>query len=71
MLIDVFGFAEHQEKATYGLGYNSILTGSSDKSVLNKGNSINIGETKINVIECYVRNIQPVFHNKTFSLIRF
>ena len=26
MLKDVFGFAEHQEKATYGLGYKLTLT---------------------------------------------
>ena len=23
---DIFGFAEHQEKATYGLGYKLIVT---------------------------------------------
>ena len=26
MLKDVFGFAEYQEKATYGLGYKPTLT---------------------------------------------
>ena len=26
MLRDIFGFAEHQQKATYGLGYKLTLT---------------------------------------------
>ena len=30
MLKDVFGFAEHQEKATYGLGYDLTLKGNKD-----------------------------------------
>ena len=33
---DVFGFAEHQERASYGLGYKLKLTRNSDNSVLNK-----------------------------------
>ena len=39
-LKDIFGFAEHQEKATYGLGYKSTLTTNSDNAVLNKDNEI-------------------------------
>ena len=31
----IFGFAEHQEKATYGLGYKLTLTRNSDIAVLN------------------------------------
>ena len=33
MLKDIFGFAEHQEKATYGLGYKLTLTRNSDSAV--------------------------------------
>ena len=33
MLKDTFGFAQHQEKATYGLGYNLILTRNNDNGV--------------------------------------
>ena len=59
MLEDVFGFAEDQEKATYGLGYKLTLTRKTDNSVLNKGNAINIGKTKSNIIEWYVPQYTP------------
>ena len=48
MLGDVFGFAEHQEKATYGLGDKLKLTTNSDNSVLNKTIGINNAKIKIN-----------------------
>ena len=38
---DTFGFAEHQEKATYGSGYIVKLTRNSDNSVLSKANATN------------------------------
>ena len=50
----IFGFAEHQEKATCGLGYKLTLTRNTDNSVLNKDNAINIGKIKLNAIEWYV-----------------
>ena len=53
-LRDVFGFAEHQEKATYGLRYKVTLTRNSDNSVLNKADATNLGKVKINAIEWYV-----------------
>ena len=33
---DVFGFSEHQEKATYCLGYNLTLTRNKNDAVLQK-----------------------------------
>ena len=36
MLKDVFGFAEHQEKATFGLGYKLTLTRNKDEAVIDK-----------------------------------
>ena len=48
---DIFGFAEHQEKATYGLGYKLILTINSDNAVFNKTNATAIGKIKINSIK--------------------
>ena len=51
LLEDVFGFAEHQEKATYGLGYKLTITGKNDNSVLNKDNAINNATIKIIAIE--------------------
>ena len=53
-LKDVFGFAEHQEKATYGLGYKSTLTRNSDNAVLNKADATILGKVKINAIEWYI-----------------
>ena len=58
-LKDVFGFAEYQEKATYGHGYKITLTRNTDNAVLNKGNAINNGKIKINAIEWYVPHYTP------------
>ena len=53
-LKDVFGFAEHQEKAKYGLGYKLTLTRNSDNAVLNKADATILGKVKINAIEWYI-----------------
>ena len=53
-LKDIFGFAEHQEKATYGLGYKLTITRISDNAFLNKRNATANGKIKINIIEWYV-----------------
>ena len=53
-LKDILGFAEHQETATYGLGYKLTLTRNSDNAVLNKTNTTAIGKNKINSFEWYV-----------------
>ena len=58
-LKDIFGFAEYQEKATYGLGFKLTMTRNNDNAVLNKGNAINIGKIKINAIEWYVPHYTP------------
>ena len=58
-LKDVFGFAEYQEKGTYGLGYKLTLTRNTDNAVLNKDNAINNGRIKINGIEWYVPHYTP------------
>ena len=55
----IFGYAEYQEKATYGLGYKLTLTRNTDNSVLNKGNAINLGKVKINALEWYVPHYTP------------
>ena len=43
-LEDIFGFAEYQEKGTYGLGYKFTLTGNTDNAVLNKDNAVANGK---------------------------
>ena len=53
-LKDIFGFANHQEKATYRLGYKLTLTTDSDNAVLNKTNATAVGKIKIKSIEWYV-----------------
>ena len=58
-LKDVFGFAEYQEKGTYGLGYKLTMTRNSDNAVLNKANAINLGKIKINALEWYVPHYTP------------
>ena len=51
MLKDIFGFAEHLGKVTYGLGYKLSLTRNSDNAVLNKGNAIKNAKFKTNSID--------------------
>ena len=53
-LKDIFGFTEHQQKATYGIGYKLTLTRNSDKAVLNKSNATTIGKITFNSIEWYI-----------------
>ena len=50
MLKDIFGFAEHQEKATYGLGYKLTLTKNKDVAVIDKANAIADARIKIDHI---------------------
>ena len=47
MLKDVFGFAEHQGKATFGLGYKLTPTKNKDHATLNKNPDIADGKIKI------------------------
>ena len=53
-LKDIFGYAEHQEKATYGLGYKLTLTRNTDNAILNKDNATILGKVKIIAIEWYI-----------------
>ena len=58
-LKDVFGFAEYQNKGTYGLGYKLTLTRNGNNAVLKKDDAINLGRIKINAIEWYVPHYTP------------
>ena len=53
-LKDFLGYAQDQEKATYGLGYRLIMTRNTDKAVLNKDNTVALGKNKINSLDWYV-----------------
>ena len=59
MLKDIFGFAEHQQKDTHGLGYKLALTRNNDSAVLNKGDATNDAKIKINSIEWLVSQYIP------------
>ena len=53
-LKDIFGFAEHPEKASFGLGYRLTLTRNTDNVVFNKANATNNGKIKVNSLDWYV-----------------
>ena len=59
MLKDVFGFAEHQEKATYGVGYKLTLTRNKDEGVIDKVAGIAEARIKIDHIHWYVPHYIP------------
>ena len=65
MLRDVLGFAEHQEKASYGLGYKLTLTRNSNSAVLSKDNAVNNAKIKINSIEWYIPHYTPSIPQQT------
>ena len=52
---EVFGFAENQEKTTYGLGYNLTLTRNKDEAVLDKAVGIADARIKTDHIHWYVQ----------------
>ena len=59
MLKDVCGFAEHQEKATYGLGYKLTLTRTTDDAVLQKTVVLLHARIEIDQIHWYVPHYTP------------
>ena len=59
MLMIVFGCAEHQEKATHGLGCISTKSSNSDSSVLNKANETDNAKIKNCGFEWYVTQYTP------------
>ena len=59
MLRDVFGYAEHQEKTTYCLGYKLALTRNKDDAVIDKANGIADARIKTDHIHWYVPHYTP------------
>ena len=59
MLKDVFGFAEGQEKTTYGLGYKLTLTRNKDEAVIGKVAGIADARIKIDHFHWYVPHYTP------------
>ena len=71
-LKDIFGYAENQEKGTYGLGYKLTLTRNTDNAVLNKDNAVVNGRVKINSLDWYVPHYSPNLeeYNKLMTQIK-
>ena len=59
MLKGIFGFAEHQEKATFCLGYKLTLTRNKDEAVIDKANGIADARVRIDHIHWYVPHYTP------------
>ena len=59
MLKDGFGFAVHQEKATYGLGQKITLTRNTDNAVLDKDNATNFGKNEVVAFDWYIPHYMP------------
>ena len=59
MLKDVFGFVEHHEKTTYGLGYKLTLTRIKDDAVIDKAGGIADARIRIDHIHWYVPHYTP------------
>ena len=53
-LKNIFGYAEHQEKCTYGLGYRLLLTRNTDNAALNKDTGLTNAKVKIKSLDWYV-----------------
>ena len=71
-LEDIFGYAEHQEKGTYGLSYRLTLTRNTDNAVLNKDNAVANGRVNINSLDSYVPHYSPNLeeYNKLMNQIK-
>ena len=71
--IMLFGFAEHQEKTSYGLAYKLVLTRKKDDAVIDKAVGIADARNKIDHIYWYVPHYTPsieqqsILSNQTFK----
>ena len=59
MLKDVFGFAEQQEKATYGLSYKVTLTRNKDEAGIDKHVGLADARIKTDLIHWCVPHYTP------------
>ena len=68
MLRDIFAFAEHQQKATYGLAYKVSLIRYNESAVLNKGNAISDAKIKFKSCEWLVPQYTPSLKQQTILM---
>ena len=71
MLKNVFSFVEHQEKATYGIGYKLTLTRNKDGAVLDKAAGFAVDRNKNDHIHWYIPITCFPFLNKLYYLNKF
>ena len=71
MLRDVFGFAEHQEKATYELGYKLTLTRNKDEAVIDKVAGIADARIKFDHFYWYVPHYTPSMSQQGIMFKKF
>ena len=64
MLKNVFGFSEHQEKATYGLGFQVTLSRKKDDAALQKTVAFDDAMSKIDYFQWYVPHYTPSFQQQ-------
>ena len=68
MLKAVFGFAECQEKATYGLGYKLTLTRNKDEAVTDKTVDIAVARVEIYQIHRNLAHYTPSIQQQSSLL---
>ena len=66
MLRDIFDFAEHQEKATYGRGYKLKLTRNKDDAIIHKAADIVDVTIEIDHITWYAPHYTPSIQQQNF-----
>ena len=71
ILKDIFGFAEHQEKATYGHGYKLTLTRNKNDAVIDKAGGIADARIRIDHIHWYVPHYTPSIQQQILYLNKF
>ena len=69
-LKDIFGFAEHQEKGTYGLRYKLTLTRNTDYAVLNKAAATNNAKVEIISLDWYIPHYTPNLEEYNKSMLQ-
>ena len=65
MFKDVFGYAEQQQKANYGLSYTLTLTRNKDDAVIDKTAGFTDGRMKIDHIHWFVPHYIPSIQQKS------
>ena len=69
-LRELSGFAEFQEKGTYGLGYRLVLTRDTDDGVVNKAAAVANAKVIINSLDWYIPHYRPNLEEYTKLMVQ-